>query len=64
MKAILLLCLLAISFVVSSCSSYLRREDIVDLIKVADQLLSLEVDEIMEILDDNFVRIQSQPLGE
>jgi len=61
MKALLLLSLLAISFVVSSCNSYLRREDVVDFIKVADQLLSLEVDQIMEILDNDLVGIQPQP---
>jgi len=63
MKATLLLCLLAVSFVVSSCNSYFRRKDVADLIKVADQLLSLEVDQIMEVLDDNFsiVVIQPQP---
>jgi len=63
MKAILLLCLLAVSFVVSSCNSSFRRkdvEDVVDLIKVVDQLLSLEVDEIMEILDNELVGIQIQ----
>jgi len=66
MKAILLLSLLAISFVVSNCKSYFRRDETADLIKVADQLLSLEVDqlmeimEIMEILDNNLVDIQIQ----
>jgi len=63
MKAILLFCLLAISFTVSFCNNYnLRRQEVAAAVVAIDELLSLDVEDALDVLDNNLIGIQIQPI--